>query len=114
MNYISVYNKDTQHAAAAAADALDVTVLLVIPRRTSSFLVHRGAENKLAVLEQAHRLPVSSWKACHVLAWLEMDMKMTAYGQACYDNIKSGKVCQRLPVLQVNDLLEVSKSVNRI
>lgn len=66
--------------------------MLVIPRRRSSFLVQRGAENKLSALEQAHRLPVSEWKASHVLAWLEVDMNMVAYGQACYDNIKSGKV----------------------
>jgi len=66
--------------------------LSVVPRRRSSLLAHRGAENKQATLEQAHRLPVSEWKAGHVLAWLDVDMNMAAYGQACHDNVKSGKV----------------------
>jgi len=82
--------------------------MLVIPRRRSSFLVQRGAENKLSTLEQAHRLPVSEWKASHVLAWLEVDMNMAAYGQACYDNIKSGKVSHlncTVIVLQWRELL---------
>ena len=74
-----------------------VFVVIATPRRrTTSFLVHRGsAENKLATLEQAHQLPVREWKASHVLAWLDVDMNMADYGQACFDNIKSGKVCHR-------------------
>ena len=67
-------------------------VVLVMPRRRASLLVHRETENKLATIQEAHRLPVSEWKASHVLAWLEVDMNMAAYGQACFDNIKSGKV----------------------
>ena len=70
-------------------------MVLAMPRR-ASFLVQRGAENRLAILEQAHRLPVSDWKASHVLAWLEIDMNMAAYGQACFDNVKSGKVMSLL------------------
>jgi len=79
------------------------------PRRTSSFLVQRGPagdNSPLVALQQAHSLAVSEWKASHVLAWLEYDMNMAAYGQACFDNVKSGKVSSHsflplhLPVLQ--------------
>jgi len=65
----------------------------VLRRRPASVLVQpQRSDNKLSVLQQAHRLAVSEWKACHVLAWLEVDMNMTSYAQACFDNIKSGKV----------------------
>ena len=81
----------------ANADQLDQSIFrlkmfvftLVASRRRRSTLL---ADNKLMVLQQAHRIPVTEWKARHVLAWLEIDMKMAAYGQACFDNIKSGKV----------------------
>ena len=49
-------------------------------------------DSRQASVHQAHRLPVNDWKASHVLAWLEVDMHMANYRQACLDNIKSGKV----------------------
>jgi len=86
-------------------------VALPAPRRSSSFRLithhphHRAGvggatgvmiDRRLSRCEPAHQahaqLPVSEWKASHVLAWLELDMHMTAYRQACFDNIKSGKV----------------------
>ena len=71
--------------------------VLVSPRRTCSFRhTHGAVDHRLASVEQAHRLPVSEWKASHVLAWLDVDMHMAAYRQACFDNIKSGKVASYL------------------
>lgn len=57
-----------------------------------SFLSHENYEDKLRTIAEAKELPVGQWKANHVLSWLELDMNMTAYGSACADNIKSGKV----------------------
>jgi len=85
-------------------DVICVCVVSVMPRRPASCLVQRAADNKLAIVQQARRLPVSEWKASHVLAWLEIDMNMAAYGQACFDNIKSGKVSVTFIALRLHSL----------
>jgi len=76
--------------------------VLVMRRRASTGFVSAAqqrrvqVDNKQTVIHEAHRLAVSDWRASHVLAWLQVDMNMPAYGQACFDNIKSGKVAQQL------------------
>ena len=55
-------------------------------------VVSAGVDSKLTCLQHARQLPVTEWKASHVMAWLEIDMHMAAYRQQCFDNIKSGKV----------------------
>ena len=57
-----------------------------------SLLTQDNYQEKLALVSQAQAQAVSSWRASHVLAWLEVDMNMPAYGRACGQNIKSGKV----------------------
>lgn len=57
-----------------------------------SLLTQDNYQEKLGVLSQAKGQPVAGWKAGHVLAWLEVEANMPAYGAACAENIKSGKV----------------------
>ena len=50
-------------------------------------------QEKLSTLVKAKEIPMSRWKAGHVLAWLEIEVNMPMYGKYCAENIKSGKVC---------------------
>lgn len=49
-------------------------------------------QEKLGTLVRAKEIPMSRWKAGHVLSWLEIEVNMPMYGKYCAENIKSGKV----------------------
>ncbi|ALC40936.1 Liprin-gamma [Drosophila busckii] len=62
-------------------------------------LSEEGYAEKLRLLREASQLPIERWRACQVLAWLEVALGMPQYSARCAENVKSGKV-----LLELNDV----------
>ncbi|XP_066296840.1 kazrin-like isoform X11 [Branchiostoma lanceolatum] len=71
------------------------------------------AADRLQVLEETRRLPMTQWKADHVLAWLEYTMCMPMYSKHCTENIKSGKVLLGLSDHELESGLGITNNLHR-
>ncbi|XP_078615479.1 kazrin-like isoform X18 [Branchiostoma floridae x Branchiostoma japonicum] len=71
------------------------------------------AADRLQVLEETRRLPMTQWKADHVLAWLEYTMCMPMYSKHCTENIKSGKVLLGLSDHELESGLGINNNLHR-
>ena len=61
------------------------------PPTEGSKLVSTNQSSSLS-LQDVQKLPIGQWRASHVVCWLEEEMEMGCYRDACLENIKSGKV----------------------
>ncbi|XP_019637693.1 PREDICTED: kazrin-like isoform X10 [Branchiostoma belcheri] len=71
------------------------------------------AADRLQVLQETRRLPMTQWKADHVLAWLEYTMCMPMYSKHCTENIKSGKVLLGLSDHELESGLGITNNLHR-
>ena len=78
-----------------------------------SMLTQDNYQEKLQILEATKTLPVTKWKASHVLTWLEIEMSMPMYGAKCAENVKSGKVLLGLSDAELDSALGLTSSIHR-
>ncbi|KAL3861124.1 hypothetical protein ACJMK2_007193 [Sinanodonta woodiana] len=70
-------------------------------------------QEKLKLVEQSNTSHVTTWKANHVLAWLEIVLNMPMYGKKCAANIKSGKVLLGLSDFELASALDIKNPMHR-
>ncbi|ESO90453.1 hypothetical protein LOTGIDRAFT_123261 [Lottia gigantea] len=97
--------------AMPASERLDSDESGPCPKLT--LLSQENYQEKLGILDQVKGVHMSTWKANHVLAWLEIALNMPMYGKMCAENIKSGKVLLGLSDSELNNALNIVNILHR-
>ncbi|XP_074654729.1 kazrin-like isoform X2 [Tubulanus polymorphus] len=83
------------------------------PSPCVSLICDDNVQEKTALAIQATELPITQWKAPHVLSWLEITLNMPRYGPMCASNIKSGKVLLEMSDSELDTAFKFTSHLHR-